>query len=101
MTLTFKKHLFFGCSGSLLLSSGFLQLWRWRRGARSPDEACWLLIAVAFLVAEKGSRRVGPLAVVHGGSAAQQDLPGPGMEPVSPASAGGFLSAVSLGKSPY
>ena len=55
-----------------------------------------------LLLQSTGSRRVGPLAVVNGGSAAQQDLPGPGMEPVSPASAGGFLSVVSLGKkSPY
>ena len=54
----------------------------------------WLL-----LLQSTGSRHVGPVTLVHGGSAAWWDLLGPGMEPVSPASTGGFLSAVPLGKS--
>ena len=70
-----------------------------------------LLIVEASLVAEQGSGVREPQHLQHSGSralaqqlwctclAALRDLPGPGIEPVSPASAGGFLSTVPPGKS--
>ena len=81
---------------------------------------CGLLIAVASLVAEHGRLSV---VVAHGlnscrawalgctgfsscGARAQLlrvmwGLPGPGIEPVSPALVGGFLTTVPPGKSPH
>ena len=43
----------------------------------------------------------GPVVLSHGLScpAARENLPGPGIKPVSPALAGRFLSTVSPGKS--
>ena len=60
-----------------------------------------LLIAVASLVAEQGSRRAGFSSC---GSRAYSlrgmwDLPGPGLKLVSPAVAGGFLTTAPPGKS--
>ena len=49
---------------------------------------CRLLIAVASLVVERGQPQ------------GMWDLPGPGIELVSPALAGGFLTIGPLGKSP-
>ena len=63
---------------------------------------CGLPIAVPSLVAEHRSRRWASLVVVHGlsCSAACGIFPDQGIEPVSPALAGGFLSVASPGK-PY
>ena len=55
----------------------------------------WLL-----LLQSKGSRRVGFSSCVTRAQllCGMWDLPGPGLEPVSPALAGGFLTTASLGK---
>ena len=77
----------YGCIGSLLLPVRFLQLWR----------------AVASLVAEHGlqARRLSSCGawaqLLHG----LWDLPGPRIEPLSPALAGGFLTTEPPGKSLY
>ena len=74
-----------------------------------------LLIAVAFLVAENGSRRAGcsscgtralECRLSSCGTQAQLlcvmwDLPRPGIKPVSPALAGGFLTTAPPSKSYY
>ena len=108
----------FGCVGSSLLHAGFLQLWR--VGATLPCGA-QILIAVASLVAEHGLQahrlqqlwHVGSVVVARGlqtcrlsscGARAQLlcgmwDLPRPGLEPVSPALADGFLTTAPRGKS--
>ena len=63
----------------------------------------WLL-----LLQSTGSRHTGSVVVAHGLSSCgaralllhgMWDLPRPGLEPVSPALAGGFLTTVPLGKS--
>ena len=80
---------------------------------------CGLLIVVASLVVEHGLQAQASVVVAHGlsncdsralerrlsscGARAQLlcgmwDLPGPGLEPVSPALAGGFLTTVPPGK---
>ena len=48
-----------------------------------------------------GSRCAGSVVAVHGLSCSNGmwDLPGPGIEPVSPALAGGFLTTAPPGKS--
>ena len=51
-----------------------------------------LLLAVASLVAEPGAQ------VSSCGTRGMWDLPGPGIKPVSPALAGGFLSTAPPGK---
>ena len=43
--------------------------------------------------------RSGPVVVVHGLSCIMWDLPRPGLEPVSPAMAGGFVTNEPQGKS--
>ena len=71
---------------------------------------CGLLIAVASLVAEQGLQVCGLQQLWCVGSRAQAqqlwrtgcgmwDLPGPGLEPMSPALAGGFLTTAPPGKS--
>ena len=120
----FKKILFiyrliFGCIGSSLLCMGFLQLWRagatLRCGARASPcggfSCCraQALGAQASVVAVRRLSSCGSRALerrlsicgtwaqlLHG----MWDLPGPGIEPVSPALAGGFLTTVPPGKSP-
>ena len=99
----FKIYLFylfiFGCVGSLLLRMGFLQL-----GERGLlfIAVRRLLIAVASLVVEHGRQAHGLSScgtraqLLHG----LWDLPGPGLETVSPALAGGFLTTVPPGKPP-
>ena len=80
---------------------------------------CGPLTVVASLVAEHGLQACRPVAVAHGLSSCglralerrlsscgaralllrgMWDLPGPGLEPMSPAMAGGFLTTVPLGK---
>ena len=79
------KIFIFGCAGSLLLlrlflvaeSGGYSSLW-------------WLLLQ------STGSRRVGSAVAVHG---FMWDIPGPGVETLSPALAGGFLTIGSPGNS--
>ena len=60
--------------------------------AVSTVAARGLLIAVASLVVEHGLWSAGSVVVVHG------HLPRPGLEPVSPALAGGFLTTAPPGK---
>ena len=45
-----------------------------------------------------GSRRAGSVIVAHGPSRGMWDLPRPGLEPVSPASAGRFSTTAPPGK---
>ena len=90
-------YLFFGCTGSSLLHMGFLQL----RRTGATLAVCVLLIAVASLVAEHGFQAHG---LSRCGARAQLlrdmwDLPGPGIEPMSPALAGGFFTTAPPGKS--
>ena len=113
---------FFWHVGSLLLRAGFLQLWRAR--AYSSLWCTGFSLVVASLVAEHGpqSTRASVVVVRRLSSCGVQalerrlsscgawaqllhgmwDLPGPGMEPVSPALAGGFLTTEPPGKpSPF
>ena len=114
----FLNLFIFGCFGSLLLCAGFLQL-RSEQGLLLVA-VCGLLIVVAALCC--GARALGMWAAVVvtrglsscssrtperrlGSCGAQAqllcgmwDLPGPGLEPVSPALAGGFLTTVPPGK---
>ena len=117
--LCFFVFLFFGCVGSLLLSTGFLQLWRAGATIRCGAQAshcggfsccgaralgAWASVVVAHGLSSCGSRALerrlsscGTWAqLLHG----MWDLPGPGFELVSPALAGGFLTTAPPGKSP-
>ena len=117
----FKIYLFnlfiFGCVGSLLLHVGFLQL---RRAGATLRCGVWASHCGGFSCCE--ARALGAQAsvvVAHGFSScglwalerklsscgawaqvlrSMQDLPGPGLEPMSPALAGGFLTTVPPGK---
>ena len=116
----FKINLFiyfFGCVGSSLLLAGSLPLWRAgatprcsarashcsvlsRCGAQAPDT--WSSAVVAWGPSSCGSRAT-ECRLSSCGSRAQLlhgmwDPPGPGLEPVSPALAGGFLTTVPPGK---
>ena len=124
-TLFIYLFIYFGCIGSPLLRVGFLQFWR--VGA-TLLAVRGLLVAVASFVAEHGLqvrglqqlRCMGLVVVAHGLSSCglralerrlsscgtrvqllcgMWDLPGPGIKPVSPALAGGFLTTVPPGKS--
>ena len=108
----------FGCVGSSLLRAGFLQLQQAgatpRHGAqasRCDSFSCCGARALgvwASAVVARGLTSCGSWALecrlsscgawawlLHG----MWDLPGPGIEPVSPALAGGFLTTVTPGKS--
>ena len=109
-------YLFFGCIGSFLLRVGF-SCGEW---GLLFIVVCGLLIVVASLVAEHrlqacglqqlwhvGSvvvaRRLqsaGSVVVAHGAQlfCSMWDLPRPGLEPASPALAGGFLTTAPPGK---
>ena len=103
--IIFKINLFlnffiFGCVGSSLLRMGFLQL--------QQLLLLWALGTRASLVVAHGLSSCGSQALEHRlsscGAQAQLlrgmwDLPGPGLEPVSPALAGGFLTTAPPGKS--
>ena len=108
----------FGCVGSSLLHAGFLQLWRagatLRCGARASHCGgffccrAWALGVQASVVVARGLSSCGSRALERRlsscGARAQLlrgmwDLPGPGLEPVSPALAGRFLTTVPPGKS--
>ena len=111
-------YLFIVCVGSLLLRAGFLQLRR--AGATlhcSARSSHWggfsccgarALGAWASVVVAHGLQQLWLVALQHRlsscGARAQLlrcmwDLPGPGLEPVSTALAGGFLTTVPPGKS--
>ena len=115
---SFVFFFLFGCIGSSLLSAGFLQLrrvggysslWcvgfslRWLLLLWSMGCRCTASVAVARGLSSCGSwaleRRLssrGTLAqLLHG----MWNLPGPGVEPMSPALAGGFLTTAPTGKS--
>ena len=98
----------FGCIGSSLLGVGFLQLQRAGATLRCRARASH---CSGFSYCRAQALSVwASLAVAHGlsscGSRAQllrsmQDLPGPGLEPVCPALAGGFLTTAPPGKPQY
>ena len=97
---------FFGCVGSSLLRAGFLQL----RGAGATLHCAarashcggfsccgaQVLGAGASIVVARRLSSCGARALLLRG---MWDLPGPGIEPVSPALAGGFLTTAPPGKS--
>ena len=108
----------FGCVGSSLLRAGFLQLRRAGAALRCGAQASHCggfsccgaraLAARASVVAARGLSSCGSWALERRlsscGAQAQLlrdmwDLPGPGLEPVSPALAGGFLTPAPPGKS--
>ena len=108
----------FGCFGSSLLRVGFLQLQRAGATLRCGAWAshcggffccgAWALGAGASVVVARGLSSCGSRALERRlsscGAWAQLlcvmwDLPGPGLEPVSPALAGRFLTTVPPGKS--
>ena len=114
----FFFNFIFGCIGSLLLRVGFLQLQRagatLRCGVRASHcggfSCCgaWAVRARASVVVARRLSSCGlralELRLSSFGARAQLlrgmwDLPGPGLEPVSPALAGRFLTTVPPGKS--
>ena len=104
--LMLMPYLFiFGCTGSLLLHVGFLYLWRagatlccsaWASHCggfsccRARALGTWASVVVARRLSSCGA-----WALLLCG---MWDLPGPGLEPVSPALAGGFLTTAPPGK---
>ena len=119
--LTLFIYLFiFGCVGSSLLRMGFLQLWRagatLHRVARASHcggfSCCgaWALGTQASVVVAHRLSSCGPWALECRLSScgtwawllcSMWDLPGPGLKPMSPALAGGFLTTVPPGRSSY
>ena len=117
--IIFGIYLFiFGCVGSSLLRTGFLQLRRagatLRCGARASHcggfSCCgaralgaWASVVVAQGLSSCGSRALERKPSSCGARASllcgMWDLPRPGLEPVSPALAGGFLTTAPPGKS--
>ena len=94
----------FGCIGSSLLHAGFLQLWR---AGTTLCCGVWALGVQASVVVARGLSRCGSRALEHRlsscGAWAQLlcsmwNLPGPGLESVSPAFSGGFPVTVPPGK---
>ena len=88
----------YGCVGSLLLRAG--SLWLWRAGATLR---CGARASQCSGFSCCGARALGAWAsvvVAHGlsCSAACGNVPGPGLEPVSPALAGRFLTTAPPGK---
>ena len=108
----------FGCVGSSLLHMGFLQLWRagatLHCGAQASHcsgfsccGACALgtqaSVVVAHGLSSCGSRalecRLSSCCTLAQLLSGMWDLPGPGLKPMSPAFAGGFLTTAPPGKS--
>ena len=103
--------IFFGCTGSLLLCTGFLQL---QQVGATFIAVCGLLTVVASLTVEHrlyaysfsscsklqlvGSRAWALLWCMGQPLRGMWDLPAPVIEPVSPVPAGGFLSTAPPGK---
>ena len=108
-----KKNLFiyFGCIGSSLLRVGFLQLWRAGATLRCSAQASHcsgFSFCGARALGRVGFSSCGSRALEHRLSSCGPrayvlrslwNLPGPGLEPVSPALAGGFLTTAPPGKS--
>ena len=100
--------LFVAAGASLWLRRVWTALWLWGVGFSRPGHR---LSARAPAAAARGLRRRGPRALEHrlnscGPRASllhgmQQDLPRPGIEPGSPASAGAFFSTEPPGKPPF
>ena len=69
-------------------------------GGHSSSQCAGLSLSRPLLLRSTGSRRAGSVVVAHGPSrsAACGTFPGPGLEPVSPALAGGFLTTAPPGK---
>ena len=98
----------FGCVGSSLLHAGFLQLWRAgatlhcsARASHCGGFSCcraWALGVWASVVVARGLSSCGARAQLLRG---MWDLPGPGLEPLSPALSGRFLTTALPGKSHY
>ena len=117
-SLIYLFILIFGCVGSSLFCVGFLQLWRagatlccgvWASHC-SGFSCCGAraLGAQASVAVARGLSSCGSRALEHRFSScgawapllrSMWDLPAPGIEPVSPALAGGFLTTVPSGKS--
>ena len=96
--LKMYSSFFFGCTGSLLLCAGLLQLQQVRAALCCDAQ---LLILVASLVASTGSRRAGSVVAAHGLSClvhSTQNLSRPGTESVSPTLAAGFVTPGPPGK---
>ena len=115
----FFFFLIFGCVASSLLCMGFLQLQRVGATLRCSTQAShcggfsccgaqaqgtWAPVVVARGFSSCGSRalerRLSSCGTWPQLLRSMWDLPGPGLEPVSPALAGGFLTTVPPGKSP-
>ena len=110
----FNYYLFiFGCVGSSLLHAGFLQLRRVGAtlhcsgfschgaqdlGARASVAVARGLSSCGSQALERRLRTCGAWASLLRG---MWDLPGPGLEPVSPALAGRFLTTAPPGRSNY
>ena len=93
----------FSCCRARALGAWAQQLWL--AGSRAQARQLW---HAGSVVAARGLQSAGSVVVAHGlsscGARAQLlhglwDLPGPGIEPVSPALAGRFLSTAPPGKS--
>ena len=110
----------YGCAGSSLLRAGILQSWQagatLRCGAWASHRGGFFLLwsralgTLASVVVAHGLSSCGSQALERRlsscGAQAQLlhgmwDLPGPGLEPMSPALAGGFLTTVPPGKSEH
>ena len=100
----------FGCVGSLLLPAGFIQLRRAGavlrcsvRASHCGGFSCCGARALgtrASVVVVRGLQSAGSVVMTHGLELlhGMWDLPGPGLEPMSPALADGFLTTVPPGK---
>ena len=88
----------FGCVGSSFLRKGFSLVAA--SGGHSSSRCAGLSLSRPLLLRSTGSRRAGSVVVAHGARLLRgmRDLPRPGLEPVSPASAGRFSTTVPPGK---
>ena len=102
----FKIYLFiFGCIGSSLLCTGFLQLWRagatLRCGAQASHCSGFSCCGARALGARASvvvARRLSSYGAQAQFLYSMWDLPGPGIEPVYPALADGFSTTAPPGK---
>ena len=95
--------IYFWLHWSSLLRAGFLQLWRAGATLHCVVVACCgarALGAWASVVVARRLQSAGSVVVAHrlSCSAACGIFPGPGLEPMSPALAGGFLTTAPPGK---
>ena len=89
----FKFYFIFDCARSSLLQEGFLQLRR--VGATLQLRWTGFSLRQLLLLQSSGSSHTGFSSC---GTRSQWDLPGPGLKPMSPSLAGGFLSIAPPGK---